>query len=207
MKYLVIGIFYLLIFSNPSFGQDDSNSYLEFSFGRSVHGTGDTPGYHYGFNYGEPISKKWYFQIGFEGSLNDEPDFLLFYEDEVGNVFDASLHTVTAGFQLIAGLKYNFLQTSTQELGIIILPILRYQATSLSDSYDTLFPAITGLPFPVRNITRFGSGRTFAFGGSIRLGYKYYLSNRFYLGVNGALQTDTNGDTLTSYFLTFGKKF
>jgi hypothetical protein len=207
MKYIFITVVFFLIFSNFSFSQNDSTSYLEFSFGPSMHGTGDTSGYYYGFNYGQSISTKWYFQIGFEGSLNDEPDFLLFYQDQAGNTIDASLHTVTSGFQLAAGLKYNFIQVSNHELGLAILPIFRYQATSLSDSYDTLFPAITDLPFPVRNIIRLDSGRTLAFGGSLRLGYKYFIGNNFYLGANGAIQTDTNGDTLTSYFLTFGKRF
>jgi len=207
MKYSrVLGFLFFLFFFN-TFSQNDSTSNLEFGFGRSIHGTGDTPGYYFGFNYLNSISNKWHFQIGFEGTLNDSPDFGLIFEDDLGNVFDGSLHTVTSGFQLVSGVKYNFIQNSRHELGIGLLAIFRYQATSLSDVIDTLFPPITNLPFPVRNIIRFGPGRTFAVGGSIRLQYRYIFNNDFYLGINGAIQTDTNGDTIPNYFLTFGKTF
>ena len=201
-------IFILLIFCKSFiFGQDKKPSYLEFGLGRSIHGTGDTPGYHYGFSFGQAFSKKMYWQIGFEGTLNDTPDFLLTYVDDLGNVYDASLHTVTAGFQLISGIRYNFIQSSNHQFGVSLLPVFRYQATSLSDFYATLYPTLTGLPIPVRDITRIEPGRTFALGVTLRLQYNYLFDNNFYLGINGAFQTDTNGDTIPSYFLTIGKKF
>jgi len=204
---------YAIVVSLPSFAQDNNfdgdnnNNYLEFSFGRSLHGTGDTHGYHYGFNYGREFSKRLFWQVGFEGSLNDAPDFSLTYEGPTGETIDASLHTVTAGFQIVAGIKYNFIQSDKHQFGLAILPLFRYQATSLSDIYETLYPGLTNLPFPVRNIIRLSPGRTFAFGGSFRLQYQYNFRSDFYIGALGAFQLDTNGDTLPHYSLRLGKNF
>lgn len=147
-----------MIYISVIVGQNNENSNLEFSFGRSMHGSGDTPGFHYGFTYSKEFSRKFSWQIGFEGTLNDSPDFPLFYEDPQGNSFDATLHTVTVGFQVVSGVKFNVVTSIKHNFGISILPLIRYQATSLSDIYDTIFPAIRGVPFPVRNIIRFDSG-------------------------------------------------
>lgn len=187
--------------------QDNDDSYLEFMFGRSVHGSADIPGYHYGFNYGQELSNKLYWQLGFEGTLNDTPDFLLTYEDTEGNVYDGSLHTVTAGYQLVLGLRYNFVETNRHKFGTSILSIFRYQATSLSDFYITLYPAATNLPIPVRDITRLEPGRTFAFGGSLRLHYSYEIANSYSLGIVAAFQADTNEDTIPHYSIKIGKSF
>ncbi len=206
MKYIIVVI---TLFSTALkvHAQSDKLSYLEFTFGRSQHGTGDTPGYHYGFSYGKEIKNRLFWQLGFEGTLNDTPDFLLTYELPNGQLVDASLHTVTAGYQLTIGAKYNFVQSDSHQFGIALLPLFRYQATSLSDIYDTLFPAITDLPFPVRNIVRLSPGRTFSVGGSLRLQYQYNINDRYYIGLLGAFQTDTNGDTLPHYSLRIGQSF
>ncbi len=187
--------------------QNNNMAFLEASFGRSIHGSGDTPGYHYGFAYGQEFSRKLFWQIGFEGTLNDSPDFLLTYQDPQGKVHDASLHTVTAGFQIVPGIKYNFVQSDYHQFGISVLSVFRYQATSLSDFYITLYPALTNLPVPVRDITRIEPGRTFAVGGSLRVNYQYNFGKDFFVGVMGAFQIDTNGDTLPHYSLRFGKIF
>lgn len=189
------------------YSQNNDASYLEFMFGRSIHGSADIPGYHYGFNYGQELSKKLYWQLGFEGTLNDTPDYLLTYEDSEGNVYDGSLHTVTAGYQLVLGFRYNFIEMNRHKLGATILSVFRYQASSLSDFYITLYPAATNLPIPVRDITRLEPGRTFAFGGSLRLYYSYEIANSYFLGIVAATQTDTNGDTIPHYSLKIGKSF
>jgi hypothetical protein len=198
--------FFAFLISLFTFSQNNE-SYLEFSFGRSVHGSRDMQGYHYGFNYGKEFYKKLYWNIGFEGTLNDMPDFLLKYEDTNGNEYDASLHNVTAGYQLTLGVRYDFIQSSGHKLGVSVLSLSRYQATSLSDFYITLYPPATGLPIPVRDITRLDSGRTFAFGGSFRLHYSYEITNDYYIGILGAFQIDSNGDTIPHYSVKLGKTF
>ncbi|MDO6472537.1 hypothetical protein [Maribacter sp. 1_MG-2023] len=79
-KNILFFIFTLLT-TLSIYSQNNDDSYLEFMFGRSVHGSADIPGYHYGFNYGQELSKKSYWQLGFEGTLNDTPDYLLTYKD------------------------------------------------------------------------------------------------------------------------------
>ena len=203
-------IFFFVITSLTTlsiYSQNNDVSYLEFMFGRSIHGSGDIPGYHYGFNFGQELSNKLYWQLGFEGTLNDTPDYFLTYEDSQGNEYDGSLHTVTAGYQLVLGFRYNFIELNRHQFGTSVLSMFRYQATSLSDFYITLYPAATNLPIPVRDITRLESGRTFAFGGSLRLHYSYEIANSYYVGVLGAFQTDTNGDTVPHYSLKIGRNF
>ncbi len=200
-------ILFVVFYIVSTTAQQEKPAYLEFSFGRSQHGSGDIPGFHYGFNYGEQFGKRFFWQLGFEGTINDMPDFLLFYELPNGEIVDASLHTVIAGYQLTTGVNYNFIQSTRHELGLALLPLFRYQATSLSDAYDTLFPALTNLPFPVRNIFRFEPGRTFSVGGSVRLQYQFNFSEKYYVGLFGAFQTDTNGDTLPHYSLRIGRTF
>ncbi|MGO4919558.1 hypothetical protein [Maribacter spongiicola] len=207
MQKNILFFVFTLLTTLSIYSQNNNASYLEFMFGRSIHGSGDTPGYHYGFNYGNDLSNKLYWQLGFEGTLNDTPDFLLTYEDSQGNVYDGSLHTVTAGYQLVLGLRYNFVETNRHKFGISILSVYRYQATSLSDIYSTLYPAATNLPIPVRNIIRFESGRTFAFGGSLRLHYSYEIANSYSLGIVAAFQADINEDTIPHYSLKIGKSF
>lgn len=204
-KYLIIS--FLVIPFLAIHGQNELKSYIEFSFGPSIHGTGDTPGYHYGINYGQQLSKKMYWQFGFEGTLNDTAEIPLFYEQSNGERVDATLHTVTAGFQVVTGIKYNLIQTDSQQFGLSILPLARYQATSLMDINSVLFPGGTGLPIPVRNSIRFSPGRTFTAGASIRLNYNFQFGNNFYLGLLGAAQTDLNSDTITYLGLVLGKKF
>lgn len=198
---------FILLTTLSIYSQNNDESYLEFMFGRSIHGSADIPGYHYGFNFGQELSNKLYWQLGFEGTLNDTPDFLLTYEDTAGNVYDGSLHTVTAGYQLVLGFRYNFIEMNRHKFGTTILSVFRYQATSLSDFYITLYPAATNLPIPVRDITRLEPGRTFAFGGSLRLHYSYEIANSYYVGVLGAFQIDTNGDTIPHYSIKIGKTF
>jgi hypothetical protein len=199
----------LILFLTTQFilhGQNEPKSYLEFSFGLSRHGTGDTPGYHFGTNYGKKFSNKFYWQLGFEGTLNDSPGIPLFYELSNGERVDGTLHTVTAGFQIVTGIRYNFIQTTTQRFGLSILPLLRYQATSLMDVDSVLFPAGTGLPIPVRNSIRFSPARTFAVGASLRLNYNFQIGDSFYLGLFGAVQLDSNGDTIPHFGLVLGKR-
>ena len=189
------------------YGQNEQEFYLEFSFGLSKHGSGDTSGYHYGINYGEEFSNKLYWQLGFEGTINDAPYFELYYEFPDGEQVDATLHTVTAGFQIAAGIKYNFIQTTNQQFGISFLPLFRYQATSLMDRDTVLYPAATGLPIPTRESVRYEPARTFAIGGSLRINYNFIIGNDFYLGLLGAFQIDSNGDTLPHFNLVLGKRF
>ena len=141
--------------------------------------------------------------MGFEGTLNDSPYTPLFYELSDGERVDATLHTVTSGFQIVTGIRYNFIQTTTQRFALSILPLFRYQATSLMDLDSVLFPVGTDLPYPVRSSIRFSPARTFAVGASLRLNYNFQIGDSFYLGLFGAVQFDSNRDTIPYFGLVF----
>ena len=186
---------------------NDNQSSIEFNFGRNIHGSGDISGYQYGFVYTDVISNRFYWFLGFEGTLNDDADFPLTFEDTEGNVFDSTLHTVIAGFQLAGGIRYNIFQNKNHNFGISVGPVFRYQASSLNDDVSTLFPVITMLPAPVRIIINNEPARTFAVGGTLRLHYSYKINNKSFISIHGGFQGDTNGDTIPNLSLGFGKSF
>lgn len=188
-------------------GQNSKKSFIELNFGLSKHGSGDLPGFNYGFSYGEEFTNRLYWQVGFEGSTNDKESLPLTVVDESGREFDSTPHKVISGFQLIGGIKYNVIESSKHQLGISLLGLGRYQATTINGTNAILFPAFTELPYPVRLYLRDGPSRTIAFGGSFRLGYQYSFGNNLFIGVAGALQTDTNSDTILSSSISFGKRF
>jgi len=205
-KSNIIFIISSLIFFNLR-AQNGNASFVELNLGLSRHGTGDLPGYLYGFSYGEEFGNKLFWQVGLEGSTNDQEDFPLTFMDEDGNEFDSTLHEVISGFQLVSGLKYNIVQSTYHQFGISLFAMGRYQATSFDGEIITLFPGFTDLPYPVRLFRRREPSRTISFGGSLRINYQYNIGNNLFLGVLGAVQTDTNGDTLSNISLRFGKIF
>ncbi|MCF6347682.1 MAG: hypothetical protein L3J20_05195 [Flavobacteriaceae bacterium] len=205
MRNLIIVILFFIVLSTHS--QESKKSTLEFHFGRAKHGTGDIDGFLYGVQYQQAFGKKIYWVGGFEGTFHDAPNGdSLFFEYE-GETFDSTIRFVTAGMQLVAGIKYNFLENKNHTFGIYALPLLRYQATSINDIIDTLYPIITDVPVPVRIIINEEPSRTLSFGGALRFNYNYTFNKGLYLGVLAGFQTDTNGDTMLNAGLTFGKRF
>jgi hypothetical protein len=49
--------------------------------------------------------------------------------------------------------------------------------------------------------------RTFAVGASLGIGYNYTFNDKFPVGILGNFQIDTNGDTISGWFLNFGYRF
>ncbi len=199
-----IFIFLGLFFVSNSFGQKQSINIL---FGYGVHGTGDLRGYQYGVNYSRDFSKKWAWVAEVGGSLHDGPDTELIYEDLLGNEVDGTIHFVNGGLQAGFGIDFALIKTENHRLGITVLPIARYQATSIMDFMGTFFSGGDELPFPVRILTRVEPARTFSVGASLRLGYRYSFSNDLMLGIGASFQTDTNGDAILGSLLSLGKRF
>jgi len=198
MRKLTTLLLLSIIFSASS--QTTKISNLEFNFGWAKIGTGDINGFLYGAQYHQSFGKKIYWVVGFEGTFHDDPTGnQLFFELE-GERFDSTI-------QLVTGIKYNFMENSTHTFGVYALPLLRYQATSINDLVDTLFPPITDLPFPVRVLINEEPSRTLSVGGTIRFNYNYTFNKDLYLGLLAGFQTDTNGDTMINAGVTFGKRF
>lgn len=185
--------------------QVDQRETISLLLGYGMHGSGDLTGYQYAVRYSKDLGTRWSWNLEFGGSLHDAADDTLIYRDDLGNNVDATLHHVIGGLQTGLGVKYSALKTEKHDFGLEIMPLLRYQATSISDIYSTLY--LSDLPFPVRNIVRLEPARTFAVGGSIRLHYSYHISEKYRLGLMGAWQTDTNGDAIATMFLSLGRSF
>ncbi|MBZ9629752.1 hypothetical protein LB465_03090 [Salegentibacter sp. LM13S] len=173
-------------------------------FGINKHGTGDMSGYLYGLRVHKPISKKFEIIASFEANLNDGEDSPFIWEDPNGNIYDSTLHDVLAGFQLNAGIGFNFINSKRSKFGVNPSIFGRYQTNSVFSESSIDYPIITGMPFPIRYLIRHEPGRTYAVGGSIRLYYHYKINDRFLLGINPGLQTDSQGDTMLFTSLSFG---
>jgi len=207
MRSIIFLALFFVLFS--TYSQTSNKSTLEFHFGWAKHGTGDINGFLYGAQYQQAFGKKTYWVIGFEGTFHDNPlGDVLFFENE-GQTFDSTIRFVTAGMQLVTGIKYHFIENNKYSFGIYALPLFRYQATSINDLIDTEFPVGTGLPIPVRILINENPSRTFSFGGALRINYNYTFNKNkgLYLGLLAGFQIDTNGDTITNTGLTFGKRF
>lgn len=204
IKYILIIVLSITFFTNAQSSQQES---INLGLGYGLHGSGDLYGYQYGVQYTKDFGKKWTWSIELGGSLHDGADDTLTYLDESGTLVDATLHFVVGGLQTGFGVTYNVIKNENHRLGLTVMPILRYQATSLSDLIATLSPGFTDLPFPVRNLIRLEPARTFSLGSVFRFEYAYHLGNDFHLGLGASFQMDTNEDTILSGLISFGKRF
>lgn len=204
-KLLLILVFLLSYINVVS--QNSNNSYLELNFAKGVHGSGDMTGFQYGILFAQSFSKKLDWTLSFEGSLHDDPDTPLFYSDEWDPLYNSTLHNITSGLQLGAGVRFNIVDNRRHLFGLGLSSIFRYQVTSLPDVTIVEYPAITGLPYPVRVFITESPYRTFAVGGSLKLYYGYKVSDKYTIGTGGSFQIDTNGDTIGSYFISVSRKF
>lgn len=131
------------------------------------------------------------------------------WEDQNGNVFDSTLHDVTAGFQLVLGIGYHIVNSTHHKFGINLNALGRYQATSLDYVREIQYPMITGFPVPIRFIYNTDSQphRTIALGGAVKIFYDYKFKNNFTIGLMGAFQMDTNGDVIPYAAIRLGRYF
>ncbi|MEO6684048.1 MAG: hypothetical protein ABIN48_14595 [Ginsengibacter sp.] len=109
--------------------------------------------------------------------------------------------------QATLGLNYNLIQTQKSEIYIGLSSLLRYQSASYYDAIGVICPFVTGFPYPVVSLQNKTPARTFAAGGTIRLGYKYTNKKNILFGMFGNFQMDTNSDVLSQIALTIGKRF
>ncbi|WP_156101193.1 hypothetical protein [Salegentibacter sp. Hel_I_6] len=201
----IIALF--LFITSASFAQERTSENpvsIIGEFGINKHGTGDMSGYLYGLRVHKPISKRFEIIASFEANLNDGEDRPFIWEDPNGNTYDSTLHDVLAGFQLNAGIGFNFVNSGSNKFGVNPSVFTRYQADSFFNEKTIDYPILTGLPYPIRYLIRNEPGRTFSVGGSIRLYYHYRINSKFLVGINPGFQTDTNGDTMLFTSLSFG---
>lgn len=212
MKKYFFLLLVLISFNSFSQSSPDSfsnNSAIVFHFGRGINGSGDIPGYSYGFNFKSFFTKNIFWNVGFEGTLHDTEQRPFIWEDENGNVYNSTLHDVIGGFQLVFGIGYHIINSTHHKFGINLNTFGRYQATSVNYSQEIQYPALTGFPVPIRFIFNPESQpeRTIALGGAFKIFYDFKFNNNFTIGLMGAFQTDTNGDAIPYAAIRLGKYF
>ncbi|NJL13217.1 MAG: hypothetical protein HC913_09605 [Microscillaceae bacterium] len=200
---LVLAAIYL---SYSSAAQELPKRMANFHIGRTMHGSGDIMGVSLGFTYNHYFTKRisGFTDFGFSIHDGSEP---IFYENREGRLVNGSILYTTAGIQQNIGVMYSFVRTRRHELQTRLSGVFRYQSTSLFDSAETLYPPITGLPFPVTVFVNELPPRTFAVGAALGLGYNYSFGEKYSLGLLANFQIDSNGDTIAGYFLTSGYRF
>jgi hypothetical protein len=208
MKYLLT--FCLLLISCLSFSQDKNllnTRQLNFSIGRSKHGTGDMRGLIFNTEYAKSFKKRLSLIMGVGGTIHDGVRPLYFTAPD-GKEIDGSVRYTTAGLQAKTQIGYSLLKTNKQELQIRPGAVLRYQTSSYYDDVTFLYPgAGIGIPFPVVVFNNKTPQRTFAVGGNAEIFYNYSITPKILIGVLAGLQTDTNGDTITQLSLSVGRRF
>lgn len=199
-------ILFLFVFSTVACAQENVHqTSVQLFFGRSFHGTGDVFGIEYGGSYAAHLSKRtfWFAEVG--GSIHDGV-FPVYYTRSSGEVIDASIYYTTAGLQASVGAGVALLQRNRHALQARVGVMGRYQSSSYWDRVEVIYPPLTGLDFPVAHFINTTPKKTMSLGGRGSLSYSYTFKSALFVSLNGSLQTDSNGDTLTSTFLGFGKR-
>jgi len=174
--------------------------------GLSFNGTGDIVGFAYDTEFGKYFKKKSSWYVGMGGSIHDT-HWPILYTDQSGNQIDGSVRATTAGFQISGLYGYSLVRNLKHEFLVKIGPLLRYQSTSYWDELAVYPPAGTGLPFPVVSFFNISPQRTLALGGNAEFVYNYTISKKVSIGVLAELQLDTNGDTISQFLFSVGRRF
>lgn len=203
MKSLVFIL--LLIATSLSAQEKEQRSSLQLYFGRSLHGTGDARGIEYGGIYRSDFSRKlfWFAEIG--GSIHAD-EWPLSYTTPSGEWIDASIHYTTAGVQAVGGAGAAIIKNQRHDLSLRLGAVVRYQSSSYWDEAAVYYPSGNGFDFPVVTFVNTTPKKTMSLGGRGSFSYSFTFTPKFFVAVNASLQTDSNGDTLTSATLGIGRK-
>ncbi len=204
MKCLILYLV-LAFFSNKVNCQSSKEGFikvLNLNCGFIKHGTGDMNGLGLKSEYIKQFKNKLTWGIGIGATINDG-NIPINYSSG-GQNFDGSIRYTTAGFQPSFSIGYLLLGDFSNGVEIRIGALARYQSSSYYDDVTILYPAATGLPFPVNLFNNTSPQKTFAVGGMSEITYKYIFENKMILGIGGNLQIDSNGDFLSGLHLTIG---
>lgn len=180
---------------------------ISVSTGICFNGTGDSKGIIYSTEYSKYIKKSKYFWSASFGGTIHGGSYPIIYEYPVGKMNDGSVNYTIAGLQASFHIGKNFLNKKGKELYFKIGPVIRFQSSSYWDKMTVLYPAFTGLSYPVVLFENITPRRTIAIGASPIIGYSFPIGKGFNLGFAGSFQFDTQGDNLSSLVLKLGKNF
>jgi len=175
--------------------------------GYSKHGSGDYKGIVFGAEYIHYQTRKLSLTYSFRSTINDGKETIIVHNTTTGTSNDASIRFTTAGVQLGVNGGLSMIRTQHHELMLSLGAFGRYQSASNgSDGYSLYYPQVTGQPTVLVGYDNRTPQNTFAFGGIGQLYYNYTFKCKFYLGILGAVQTDTNGDVIPQACLSVGRR-
>jgi hypothetical protein len=175
--------------------------------GFSKHGSGDYEGIVFGTDYIHYHTKKLSLTYSFRGTINDGKETIIVNNTTTGTRTDASVRFTTAGVQLGVNGGLSIIRSQHHELMLSIGAFGRYQSASNgSDGYTLYYPQATGQPTVLVGYDNKTDQNTYAFGGIGQLHYNYTFKSKFYIGILGAFQNDTNGDVIPQAALSVGRR-
>lgn len=175
------------------------------STGPSWSGSGDVNGFFLKIGVQKKV-KRWNFSISQSTTIHDGT-YPMFFEISPGIINDGSIKYSVTGVELTPAVGYSIISNRTHDLHFGIGAVLGYQSSGDNDSYALLYPALTGLPYPVLYFQNYTPIRTFAVGPLAQVGYDFSLKPKLFLGGYGSFQFDSNGDNLANYGIRVGYRF
>ena len=204
---LLLGCFCYYI---PAIAQNNINlpgQSLSISAGSTKAGTGDVTGIQIGVEYEKFFRKRLSWSADLVTTIHNQED-PIFYIDEVGQKHDMSLRFTTAGIQIGGKVSYYFVRSSQWAAGLRVGTFIRRQSSSLPDISTTIYPILTGQPFPLTAFENNTPQTTYSVGGTLNFFANYTIKQKVYIGAGTGLQLDTNGDTFFPQLLfTVGRRF
>lgn len=203
MKYIILLMCVIVGIENNSEAQKQQ---IQISFGQTYNGSGDTKGFTFATEYNKIFKKKFSWSVSFGGTI-DGGTFPLFFEYPIGQINDGSVNYTIAGFQVTSHLAYYFLNSPQHQIYFRLGALLRYQSSSYWDTFNVLYPPLTGLPYPVIVFENTTPPKTLAIGGTTQIGYAYTINKKISIGLLAGFQFDTQGDNISQLSLTLGRRF
>ena len=176
--------------------------------GYSRHGSGDFDGIVFGTEYIKYFSRKVSLNYNIRATINDGKEKIIVHNIITGSQSDASIRFTTAGVQLGVNGGLSFIRNSKLELMVSLGAFGRFQSASNgTDGYSLYFPAATGQPTVLIGYENRTPMRTLAIGGILQFHFNYTFQNKNYIGLNPAIQTDSNGDVIPQAAILIGRRF
>ena len=199
---------FFTIFSLVGVAQTQSASsnkcLLYLSIGKSFTGSGDQTGLLLLNGFSKDYNK-WNLSGELATTLYNDSRLLFFSTPtQPDRIYDGSIRNTTYGIQVNFIGSRRIIKGNKNHLNIGLGPVIRYQSTSIADSYTVLYPALTNLPIPVLYFDHTSKQNTYAAGGIIKLLYSYDISNKLNVGTHFSFQTDSNDDTISNLAFQIG---
>ena len=179
---------------------------LSLNLNRSIHGSGDMPGFGFAVEYGSYAGTRLELTTGVAANVHND-HYPLLVSTPSGRTADASYRMVTAGMQLQGQANLALLRTTAHEFKLGLGPVLRYQSSSASGGYGAIYPPAIDYPEPVFTFRQTEKQNMITLGYLAALSYAYTFPKRFFLGAKASFQNDTNADVIMQYGLHIGKRF